>query len=216
MQNQNCHKDTASGALCEGGLRNELSETKAIKEEPETSGDSEARVTARRGNRVMHGEAFRSNERNDSQRHCSASEVGVSDTGCITYRRERHACSSLRTAEVPAKVIELYICSICGITNETNKNWGPTCRMTGRRVCDRCCYECEHHISWSGIWRCGYITPQDRHEDIQRRIRDKFEEENIRISKAYHRKRKEEARKRAIKNAKARKKQSKTAGGANL
>ena len=112
-----------------------------------------------------------------------------------------------------AKVIELYVCCMCGITNETHKHWGPICKKTGKRVCDECCYRCEYHVSWSGIWRCKYVTPEDRREDVQRRIRERFEEEERKISEAYNRRRREEARQRAIKKAKAAKKARQNPGG---
>lgn len=112
-----------------------------------------------------------------------------------------------------AKVIELYVCSICGITNETHKSWGPICRKTGKRVCDVCCLKCEHHFIWSGLWDCGYRTAEELREERRKRARDRFEAENLRISKAYHARRKEEARQWAIKQAKARAKTKTGAGG---
>ena len=105
-----------------------------------------------------------------------------------------------------AKVIELYICSICGITNETCKNWGPICKKTGRRVCDECCYRCEHRVSWSGIWRCSYITEEERREQARQRAQERFASESMKISEAYMKRKREQARERAVKAAKARKK----------
>ena len=102
-----------------------------------------------------------------------------------------------------AKVIELYVCCLCGVTNETCKNWGPICKMTGRRVCDACCYRCEHRVSWSGIWRCGFRTEEQRREDAIRRAKERFDAENLKISRAYQKRRKEAARQRAIKRARA-------------
>ena len=112
-----------------------------------------------------------------------------------------------------AKVIELYVCSMCGITNETHKHWGPICKKTGRRVCDECCYRCEYHISCSGIWKCKYVTPEEKRDDVQRRIRERFEEEERKISEAYKKRRKEEARQRAIKQARAKARKNKSPGG---
>ena len=103
-------------------------------------------------------------------------------------------------------VLETYICSMCGITSETHHQWGPICKKTGSRVCDRCCFECEHHVGWSGIWSCNYISQSDKKEAAMKRARDRFNEENKRISSAYMKRRKEEARKRAIKSAVMRKK----------
>lgn len=105
-----------------------------------------------------------------------------------------------------AKVIELYVCCLCGVTNETCKNWGPICKMTGRRVCDACCYRCEHRVSWSGIWRCGYITAEERREQARQRARDRFASESAKISEAYMKRKREQARERAVKAAKARRK----------
>lgn len=100
-----------------------------------------------------------------------------------------------------AKVIELYTCSICGITNETCKHWGPTCKKTGRRVCAECCRQCEHHVSWSGIWRCRYITPDEKRTEARRRIQARFDAESMKISQEYRRKKREQAKQRAIKAA---------------
>lgn len=103
-------------------------------------------------------------------------------------------------------VVEMYVCSICGITNETHHHWGPICKKTGSRVCDICCFECEHHVGWSGIWSCNYITDGEKKENALRRARDRFDKENQKVSDAYIRRRKAEAKKRAIKNAVIRKK----------
>ncbi len=96
-----------------------------------------------------------------------------------------------------AKVIELYICSICGITNETHKNWGPICKKTGKRVCDECCYRCEYRVGWSGIWMCRFLTPEQRKAEAQRRIRDREHEEIVKATEAYDRRRQEYAMKRS-------------------
>ena len=105
-----------------------------------------------------------------------------------------------------AKVIEPYVCCLCGVTNETCKHWGPICKKTGERVCAECCHRCEHRVSWSGIWRCGYITAEERREQIRKRSQDRFASENAKISAAYMKRKKERAREYAIKAAKARKK----------
>lgn len=109
------------------------------------------------------------------------------------------------------KVIDLYTCSMCGITSETHKAWGPICRKTGSRVCDECCFRCEHHIKFSGIWDCNYITPEGKRQAALKRIRDREHAENLRITEAYIKKRREEAKKRAIKNARQRAKEQKRA-----
>ena len=103
------------------------------------------------------------------------------------------------------KVIELYLCSLCGVTNETCRHWGPVCKRTGERVCADCCCRCEYHRSWSGIWTCIYVDPETRKQDVLKRSNARFNEEVERISAAYIRKKKAEARERAIKAAKAKK-----------
>lgn len=100
----------------------------------------------------------------------------------------------------------IYTCSICGITSEEHKNWGPICRKTGRRVCDICCWRCEYHTAWSGIWRCAYRTEEIRMQEARQRAQDRFNTENEKISEAFYKRRREEAKRRAIKAAKARKK----------
>lgn len=110
-------------------------------------------------------------------------------------------------------VIELYICSLCGVTNETCRHWGPVCSMTGGRVCADCCYRCEHHVSWSGIWRCGYRSPEERKAEARKKAQQRFEEENAKISEAFKARKKEEARQWAIKQARAKARKSKSPGG---
>lgn len=102
------------------------------------------------------------------------------------------------------KVIELYTCSMCGITSETHKAWGPICRKTGSRVCDECCFRCEHHITFSGVWDCNYITPEEKRKQALKRAQDRFDAENRRVSELVRAKWREEAKKRAIKNARRR------------
>ncbi len=102
------------------------------------------------------------------------------------------------------RVKELYTCSMCGITSETHKNWGPVCKLTGERVCDICCFECEHHFKWSGLWRCRYITEEEKRAERLKRARERFESENQKISAAYYERRREERREWAIKQARAR------------
>ncbi len=109
-----------------------------------------------------------------------------------------------------AAVVELYVCSICGITSETHHHWGPICKKTGSRVCDRCCYECEYRISWSGIWSCNHITQDEKNEAAMKRARDRFNEENRRVSRAIRNKWREDAKMRAIKNARHRAKLQKS------
>ena len=102
-----------------------------------------------------------------------------------------------------SRILEDYTCSMCGVTLETCHQWGPICKKTGKRVCDACCYRCEHRVSWSGIWRCGYITPEQRKADAAARAQARFDAENARISAMYHRNRREQARQRAARSARA-------------
>lgn len=102
-----------------------------------------------------------------------------------------------------------YTCSFCGVTLETCNQWGPICKLTGKRVCATCCFRCEHHYKWSGLWKCEYITEEDRKTERLKRAEARFEEENRRISEAFHKKRKEERRQWAIKQAKKRAKAEK-------
>lgn len=102
------------------------------------------------------------------------------------------------------KVIELYVCSICGVTNESHKHWGPVCKKAGGRVCDICCYECEHHIGPTGSWRCNYITPEEKRSQARKRAQDRFDAENRRVSALVRAQWREEAKKRAIKDARRR------------
>lgn len=101
-------------------------------------------------------------------------------------------------------IMEDYICSMCGVTLETCHQWGPVCKKTGRRVCDACCYKCEHRVSWSGIWRCGYITPEQKKIEARRRAQARFDAESAKISQAYSTRRREQARQRAARSARAR------------
>lgn len=84
--------------------------------------------------------------------------------------------------------------------------WGPICRKTGRRVCAYCCYKCEHHISWSGIWQCGFKDRETIKAETMKRIQDRFNNETAKISEAYRTRKKEEAKVWAIKQARMRKK----------
>ena len=96
---------------------------------------------------------------------------------------------------------------MCGTTLRECKHWGPTCRKTSRRVCAECCWTCEHHISWSGIWHCSYKSEEILRAERDKKRQERFDAENMRISTAYHKQRRERARERAIREAKARKRQ---------
>ena len=104
--------------------------------------------------------------------------------------------------------IEEYTCSMCGITLAECKHWGPTCKRTGRRVCAMCCYKCENHVIWSGVWKCSFVTEEDRKAEIRARIQQRLNAEEKRISDIYLARKKQKAREYAIKQAKARKRAS--------
>lgn len=130
----------------------------------------------------------------------------MADQDIINDDSQREICGSVRASgAVQREVKELYTCCRCGITNIEHRAWGPVCPETGKRVCDICCLNCSYHVRWSGIWRCAYVSEAKKREEVKRRIRNSFEEENRRVSEAYYRKKREEARKRAIKAAKAKK-----------
>lgn len=97
----------------------------------------------------------------------------------------------------------IYRCSKCGITSETHRAWGPICPAIGRRVCDICCWKCADHISWSGIWKCGYRSPEEKRAAAVSARKAEEAEEIRKISKAYQARRREEAKLRAIKSARA-------------
>ena len=120
--------------------------------------------------------------------------------------RELASLSIPQLIERLSRLTENYSAAVERITNETCKNWGPICKMTGRRVCDACCYRCEHRVSWSGIWRCSYITEEERREQARQRAQERFASESAKISEAYMKRKRERARERAAKAAKARKK----------
>lgn len=105
--------------------------------------------------------------------------------------------------EERSRILEDYTCSMCGVTLETCHQWGPICKKTGKRVCDACCYRCEHRVSWSGIWRCGYIDPEQKKLEARQRAQARFDAESLRISQAYRANRRAQARQRAAKSARA-------------
>lgn len=101
-------------------------------------------------------------------------------------------------------VIELCVCCKCGITNESEKHWGPVCKLTGHRVCMDCCRSCEYHRAWSGIWQCVAKTPEERRAAASKKTAALVQREIQKTSNIYHKRRKEKAKLQAIKDAKAR------------
>ena len=102
------------------------------------------------------------------------------------------------------EISEAYICCICGATLKECRHWGPICRRTNNRVCAECCRLCEYHRSWSGIWKCCYITQEQRNAEARKRAQERFDAESMKISLAYREKKREQARQRAIRSARAR------------
>ena len=105
-----------------------------------------------------------------------------------------------------AEGMTTYVCSMCGVTSKDHKNWGPICKRTGERVCDVCCWHCEYHRAWSGIWRCDFVTYEERMARARKRSADTLHSENLRITRAHEAKRRDFLRQRAIKEAGMRKK----------
>ena len=97
------------------------------------------------------------------------------------------------------------ICRICGTTSGQTRDWRPNCSKYGGDICGSCCMHCEDHISWSGIWRCRYVTDAKRREASVAKAKAKEQEEIQRISDAYHRDRKAKAKEFYIKQAARRK-----------
>jgi hypothetical protein len=191
-----------------------INETGKSKEHDAQTGiHSETGVRRERNDRQQTREGIQCIERNDHERHSSSEADRISDTGVVNDNGRRNVSGTVRTAEIPAEVIAEYTCCICGITLRDCSHWGGKCRKTYRRVCANCCYKCEHHVSWSGIWRCGYTPPEQKRDDVQRRIRERFEEEERKASEAFNKKRREEAKLRAIKRAKAAKRAKQNPGG---
>ena len=69
-----------------------------------------------------------------------------------------------------------------------------------------CCYRCEHHLTWSGIWQCSYITPEQKREETLRRIRDREQIEITKSAAEYKRQKQKYAIERAKKAARAKNK----------
>lgn len=95
-------------------------------------------------------------------------------------------------------------CELCGVTSDTMKDWsGIRCPLHGNPVCGHCCSKCQYKETFSGLYRCGYKTPEQRRIEAHKRARERFEAENRQISSAVRAAWKEKARERAIKKAKA-------------
>lgn len=98
----------------------------------------------------------------------------------------------------------LIRCELCGVTSDTMNDWsGIRCPLHGNPVCGHCCAKCEYKEKFSGLYRCGYKTPDQRRAEAHKRAKERMEAENRRISEAARAAWKEKAKKRAIKRAQA-------------
>lgn len=98
----------------------------------------------------------------------------------------------------------MIVCEVCGKTDEEVKGWRPRCMKYGGPVCSGCCMACIDSREFTGLYKCTYKTPEQRREEALKRSKDRTTAENIEITKAFMRERRETARKNAIKKAKAR------------
>lgn len=95
-------------------------------------------------------------------------------------------------------------CELCGVTSETMNDWsGIRCPLHGNPICGQCCAKCEYKKKFSGLHRCGYKTPDQRRAEAYKKARERFEDENRRVSAAVKAVWKEKAKKKAIKKAQA-------------
>lgn len=76
---------------------------------------------------------------------------------------------------------------------------------------------CKDYIKWSGLWKCTYITPEQRKQEAAKKCSATFNAEVMKISTAYRKERREAAKRRAIQEARARAKYKReNAGGSPL
>lgn len=97
------------------------------------------------------------------------------------------------------------VCQACGSTWDDINAWMPRCSLYGGPVCMSCCAGCEYRKGDAGIRTCTFVDPLRRHAEAMRRIASREAEENARITEAWKRKRREEARRKAIIKAMERK-----------
>ena len=95
-------------------------------------------------------------------------------------------------------------CELCGVTSETMNDWsGIRCPLHGNPVCGHCCGKCQYREKFSGLYRCGYKTSEQRRMEAYKKARERFEAENRRVSAAVRAVWKEKAKEKAIKKAQA-------------
>lgn len=98
----------------------------------------------------------------------------------------------------------LIRCELCGVTSKTMNDWsGIRCPLHGNPVCGHCCAKCQYKEKFSGLYRCGYKTPEQRRMEAHKKARERFEAENRRVSAAVRAVWKEKAKEKAIKKAQA-------------
>lgn len=62
-----------------------------------------------------------------------------------------------------------------------------------------CCSSCEYRVEFSGVHSCGFKDPLTKLTEAQKRIRSREAQANAEITEAYMKKRREIAKKNAIK-----------------
>ena len=90
------------------------------------------------------------------------------------------------------------VCQACRSSWDEINAWTPRCSLYGGPVCMTCCACCEYRKGDAGIKRCTFVDPLRKHAEALRRISSREAEENARITEAWKKKRKEDARKKAI------------------
>ena len=100
------------------------------------------------------------------------------------------------------------VCQACGASWDDIRAWTPRCALHGGPVCMNCCSTCEYRRGQAGIKICTYKDPLRKHAESMSRIQARETEQNVLITASYKARRREEARKRAIKNAMARRKEA--------
>ena len=69
----------------------------------------------------------------------------------------------------------------------------------------RCCCSCKYRQGMSGMKTCTFKDPMRRRAEAVKRIKERANEENVKATNAFIERRKEAARKAAIKRAKQKK-----------
>lgn len=91
------------------------------------------------------------------------------------------------------------VCQCCGFSWDEIRAWSPRCYMHGGPVCMACCSSCEYRVEFSGVHSCGFKDPLTKLTEAKKRIRSREAQANAEITEAYMKKRREIAKKNAIK-----------------